>query len=367
MPLLAPRKILKSDVTEKFYKVKSKRMALGGFGEVYRGVALDSHQDPCAEVAIKVSLHPIAWHGEAYFGRLLARNDSVVQLLDAFPVLDGRGPARQVKYVLVFEWMSEGTVHDLLETDNTPRDEESVIASIRPLLELLALLHPRSICHGDITPRNVFVREGRLLLGDLGIAKQSLAEGRRRMHGAPPDDFAPPSTPDFFWSPSDDVYQIALLALSLLSGRTVKATDVSARSLRQLELSNWFEGWLYDALLARDRFRDAREALECLTFEPVRPARAPSSLYGQHIVITGTLPTMRRDRAEQRARRAGAAVQKDVNGATTLIVTGDSSHGMTGSNGGRKLFDAYRRLRRGQRIAIIDGRRLEMLLERERR
>lgn len=367
MPLLAPNKVLKSDVTEKFYKVKSQRVALGGFGEVYRGVALDAHHDPCGPVAIKVSLHPIAWHGEAYFGRLLAKNDSVVQLLDAFPVLDGRGAAKQVKYVLVFEWIDEGTVHDLLETNSEPWEEERVIECIRPLLELLALLHPRSICHGDITPRNVFVREGRLLLGDLGIAKQSLAEGRRRMHGAPPDDFAPPSTPDFFWSASDDIYQIALLALSLLSGRTMKATDVSARTLRQLEVSYWLEGWLYDALLAKDRFRDAREALDCLIFEPVRPARAPSSLYGQRIVITGSLPNMRRDKAEKKARRASAAVQKDVNGATTLMVTGESSHGTNGSNGGRKLFDAYRRLRRGQRIAIIDGRRFEMLLERERR
>lgn len=367
MPLLAPNKVLKSDVTEKFYKVKSKRVALGGFGEVYRGVALDAHHDPCGTVAIKVSLHPIAWHGEAYFGRLLAKNDSVVQLLDAFPLLDGRGAAKQVKYVLVFEWIDEGTVHDLLEANREPWEEERVIECIRPLLEVLDLLHPRSICHGDITARNVFVREGRLLLGDLGIAKQSLAEGRRRMHGAPPDEFAPPSTPEYFWSPSDDVYQVALLALALLSGRVVKASEVSTRQLRQLDISYWLMGWLYDALLAKDRFRDAREALECLTFEPVRPARAPSSLRDQRIVITGSLPSMKRERAEKRARRANAAVQKDVNGATTLIVTGESHNGMNQSNGGRKLFDAYRRLRRGQRIAIIDGRRFEMLLERERR
>lgn len=367
MPLLTRNRVLKSDVTEKFYKVKSNRVALGGFGEVYKGVVLDKHEDDCETVAIKVSLHPIAWHGEAYFGRLLARNENVVQLLDAFPVFDGWGSARKVKYVLVFEWMSDGTVHDLLESDDTPWEEDRVVACVRPLLDVLDLLHPRSICHGDITPRNVFVRDDRLLLGDLGITKQSLDEGRRRMHGAPPDEFAPPSTPEYFWSPSDDVYQIALLALSLLSGRPVKASEVSVRLLRRLEISDWLLGWLYDALLARDRFRDAREALECLTFEPVRPARAPSSLRDQRIVFTGSLPSMKRERAEARARRARAAVQRDVNGATTLIVTGAPQPGATGIQGGRKLFDAYRRLRRGQRIAIIDGHRFESLLAREGR
>lgn len=367
MPLLTRNRILKSDVTEKYYKVRSNRVAQGGFGEVYRGAVLDKNEDECEPVAIKVSLHPIAWHGEAYFGRLLTRNDSVVQLLDAFPVFDGWGNARKVKYVLVFEWMAEGTVADRLAQDDTAWDEDRVIESIRPLLEVLDLLHPRSICHGDITTRNVFIRDERLMLGDLGITRQSLAEGRRRMHGAPPDDFAPPSVPEYFWSPSDDVYQIALLALALLRGKTVKASEVTTLMLRRLEISDWFMGWLYDALLAKDRFRDAREALECLTFEPVRPARAPSSLRDQRIVITGSLPSMRRDRAEARARRARAAVQKDVNGATTLLVTGEPLGGASPSNGGRKLFDAYRRLRRGQRIAIIDGRRFELLLERERR
>jgi serine/threonine protein kinase len=92
------------------YKVASDKIAQGGVGEVYRGVELDDHRDPRTDVAIKVSLNPLAWHGEAYFGRLLSSEAHVVQLRDAFPLTDGAGPARLVEYVLVFDWMPGGTV-----------------------------------------------------------------------------------------------------------------------------------------------------------------------------------------------------------------------------------------------------------------
>lgn len=71
---------------------------------------------------------------------------------------------------------------------------------------------------------------------------------------------------------------------------------------------------------------------------------------------------MGRSVAKSRATLAGANVQNRVNGQTSLIVAGQPNPLMIGQRRGTKLFDAHRRIRRGQRIAIIDGRRFSALL-----
>ena len=301
-------------------------------------------------------MDPLTWHGEAYFGRLLSGHPHVVTLQDAFPLVDGIGQARLVKYILVFSWMDEGTVDDLLTDRPQHWSEETVVAQLAGFLEVLALLHRRGICHGDITPRNVFLQDGRLLLGDLGIAKQSLVDGPIELPGSTPQAFAPPDVDQFYWSPSEDVYQVGLIALSLLSGEVVTTYEVCGRLLKALEASDRMKGWIRDAVAERgERFEHASEAMAALLGEPVKPARSPSSLRDQGVVFTGRLP-MPRDEAKAEARAAGAVIQDYVSGATTLIVAGEPNPLQIGQKRGTKLFDAHRRIRRGQHIAIIGAK-----------
>lgn len=177
MPLLKKGSVIASDASGTCYRVTSARMAEGGFGEIYRGVELDDRRDPVRDVAINVLTNPLSWHGEAYFGRLLESHDRVVELFDAFQLVSESGAARLTRYLLVFEWMEDGTFWDLLSAGKGPVSAEAVAHQTGEILELLQLLHRRGICHGDITPRNVYLRDGELVLGDLGIAKQALADG----------------------------------------------------------------------------------------------------------------------------------------------------------------------------------------------
>src|ERR1700687_2760395 len=89
MPWLDQGRTLVSDVTQKRYQVTSERVARGGFGEVYRGIALSARRRAELDVALKVSLNPLTWHAEAYFGRLLSGHPRGVAMLDAFPLVDG--------------------------------------------------------------------------------------------------------------------------------------------------------------------------------------------------------------------------------------------------------------------------------------
>lgn len=362
MAWLSKNRVLCSDLTQTCYRVASGRVAQGGFGEIYGGFELDEHRDPLGPVAIKVSLHAASWHGEAYFGRLLSGHPHVVQLLDAFTLIDGSGSARLVKYVLVLEWMGNGTVADALRMPDAAWPEDRVVDQVAPLLRVLALLHGRGICHGDITPANVFISDGRLLLGDLGITKQSLVKGPMRMDGGTPDAFAPLDVQSFMWSPSEDVYQVGLIALSLLAGEVITSYEVSGRVLKALVASDQLKGWIRDAVSkGADRFEDAAEALGSLLAQPVKPTRAPSTLRDQRVVFTGKLAVPRLA-AQEGARRCGAHIQSRVGPTTTLIVAGQPNPLQIGQKAGTKLFDAHRRLRRGQSISIVNAKQFDRLL-----
>lgn len=361
MPLLKKSAVLGSDVSGNCYLVTTGRIAEGGFGEIYKGSLLDDRRDPLRDVAIKVMTNSLSWHGEAYFGRLLGGRERVVELVDAFQIASGAGATRLTKYLLVFEWMEQGTVWDFLESGKGPVPADAVAHQTGEILELLGLLHRRGICHGDITPRNVFLRHGELVLGDLGIAKQTLEDGPVFLDGSTPPVFAPPDSDGYSWTPSDDVYQLALIALSALAGEVVVSDEVCGRLLKSLVAEDALKGWIRDALAARgDRFVDAGEALAALREEPIRPAPVPRSLRDQRVVFTGKLSTTRAV-AQARAKASGATVQSRVSGSTSVIVAGQPNPLQIGQTHGTKLYDAHRRIRRGQTISILDEGRFNRL------
>jgi len=287
---------------------------------------------------------------------------SVVELVDAFQIVSGSGAVRLTKDLLIFEWMEDGTVWDFLHSGKGPVPAQAVAHQTGEILQLLQLLHRRGICHGDITPRNVYLRDGELVLGDLGIAKQGLDDGPVYLGASTPSVFAPLDSDGSSWTPSDDVYQLALIALSALAGEVVLTFEVCGRLLKSVEADDAFKGWMRDALAARgDRFIDAGEALASLRGDPIQPAPAPRTLNGQHVVFTGKLTTTR-GAAQAAAKAAGASVQSRVNGATSLVVAGQPNPLQIGQQHGTKLYDAHRRIRRGQRISIINEKKFTRLI-----
>ena len=308
MPWLRKGQLLRSNDSGRYYRVASTRRHQGGFGEVYQGFELDDHEDDGRTVAIKVTDHAVSWHGEAFFGRLLEGRPHVVPLVDSFVVPGKPGGPTPLKYVLVMPWLEDGTVDDLVEAGEA-WTEAAVLDGVRGLLEVLSLLHRRGICHGDITPRNVFVEGERLLLGDLGIAGLALDDGGLELIGETPEPYQPPDYNWGAWFPSADVYQVGLLALSLLSGEAQESWDVSGKTLKSLDASDHLKGWIREACSpAKRRFVDASDALTALDSVPVQPSTPPRKLKGHRVVLTGTLP-MARPEARRLLEAAGASYQ----------------------------------------------------------
>jgi serine/threonine protein kinase len=329
----------------------------GGFGQTYVGHRLSPSGRRTQEVAIKVCRSLEDWHGEAYFGRLLAGDPRVVELLDVFVDATGRGRRQRRRHILVFEYMEEGTVWDAAETGGLRWSEAKVRREIRALLTVLQRMHAVWILHRDIKPDNVYLREGRLVLGDFGISK--LQVDRHPLSGTVfESDFAPGNVrAGSVWGPHDDIYQVGLLAATLLSGEVWWNESVSIRAITALDASDAFKSWLWHATGARaKRYLDAADALAALAslrHIDMSPGRPPRSLRGHSVVLAGRMPGLPREEAAARARRAGARVQTTVTDSTTVVVVGSRSTG-GGAAEGLKLFGVRERLRAGQPITIID-------------
>ncbi|MAY97860.1 MAG: serine/threonine protein kinase [Nocardioides sp.] len=339
-------------------------MGKGGYGAVFDGHRVASDGRRLKRVCIKVCDSRHDWHGEAFFGELLAGDDRAVELLDAF-VMSTRSNGREVRrHVLVFEFMEEGTVHDSFQNGGTKAwTDARTIKELKRVLSLLARLHTAGITHRDLKPNNVYLRGGHFVVGDFGVSKLSLdGPGPANWEFAP--GVAPLSLAEgerSLWAPADDVYQVGLLAYALGRQEWTFNDEVDAALLADLYWDDWFQAWVWHATGARsNRYRDAVEALQALAELPhvdLKPGTAPKSLSGERVVFTGGIAGVPRHEARELARAAGASVQTRVNNNRTVLVRGDQDYWKTtGWDEGIKLFAVRELKRRGHRVRVISPR-----------
>ncbi|NMN97860.1 protein kinase domain-containing protein [Antrihabitans stalactiti] len=337
----------------------------GGFGQAYSAFRMsDDGKRPVAQVCVKVCQSADDWHGEAFFGKIVRGNDRAVQMLDSFVASTGSGRDQVRRHVLVFEYMSEGTVDDAVRgSGGVPWRETRVRKEIGGVLQLLAQMHNVGVTHRDLTPANVFLRDGHLVLGDFGITRMTLDPKRAEVTA-----FTPAYTPRVVWSrgrwgPAEDVFQLGLLTCTLLTGEVWTAERVN--TLRQLDVADDLKCWIWHATAASAKkyldAADASEALSSLKSVTVLPGRAPTSMFGQKVVFTGKLDHLTREQATRLVTQAGAQVQSSVGDTTTLLVRGPVRNALSEFEG-RKLFAVRERRRLGQPIRIITGRQLERLV-----
>ena len=336
-----------------------RKLRAGGFGTTYVGhrITRSGRLMALAKVCIKVCSSRRDWHGEAFFGELLADDPRVVRLRDAVVRTTGTGTSQRRKYILVFDFMEDGTVADAVARGDLRWSEARMRREIKALLSLLARLHDAGVTHRDLKPDNVYLRDGKLVVGDFGITKMDL--DTRPTFALSPKYAPKEAVATWRWGQADDVYQVGLLAATLVSGRTWGTETVSASAISRLPVSDEFKSWVWHATGARAKrywdAGDASDALDALRTTSLAPGRAPRSLAGQALVFTGAIDGLPRSEAGELARRAGAIVQSAVGDATTLVVAGRLKQDSAGANEGIKLFATRERLRRGQRIRVITG------------
>jgi serine/threonine protein kinase len=204
----------------------------GGFGEAYMAACLYDDHDSTEVGCLKVTRDKASWHGEAYFMGLLREEAHVVKMVDSFPALVGEGQAARMLFCIEMELIERGSVADAFANGEKAWEEDRVARQIRYLLKPLSILHRMYTPHRDITPGNIFLKNNiGLLLGDYGIARTALLKS-----GVVADAFNPAFIPPglgTFWDRSDDIYQVGLLAMTLLAGE-VQTNEVKKPAVNQL-------------------------------------------------------------------------------------------------------------------------------------
>ncbi|HZU71170.1 MAG TPA: hypothetical protein VE990_00230 [Acidimicrobiales bacterium] len=327
-------------------------LGAGGYADVFAGWRLGRTGRKRGAVCLKVSRDGTSWHGESYFGQLMGGDPRVVQLLDSFPHFTGNGAGRKTLFVLVFE-LEDQNVAEWFASGGTPWTESGARRELIGLLRVLEKLHRMGASHRDIKPDNVYVApHRRLKLGDFGVARHAPGGGPV---GA--SAFAIGFVPDSLrtgqrsrWYPSDDLYQLGLLILTVLTGETVYRA--SRRRIERLELSPDLETALVRATGPRgSRYQDAAEMLTALT-EPHAEVARPRSLAGKRVVFTGRLPIAHHE-AQARLAEVGGIYQAEVTGRTDVLVVGSPSPAYRRGRRGTKFADATRAIKAGKQIAII--------------
>lgn len=219
---LTVKSVIKNTLTNDTYQLVRK-LGEGGFGTAFKAeiVNEDGLGNP---VCIKITADPTSWHGEAFLGNFLRGSTRAVQILDSFPftfVTGRQRKRRRMLFATISELMTLGTVADWCANSNA-WPEKRVRREVRLLLETLDHLHFNGVSHRDITPFNVFLGPRSILkLGDFGIAAMA-----KLYRGAWVDAYNPafkPPNVTAFWTPADDIYQVGLLAMTLLKGDVVGA------------------------------------------------------------------------------------------------------------------------------------------------
>lgn len=363
-PRLRPGQTITNDDGRK-YCIQA-YIAGGGYGSVYRATAMSGRgQRKATTVCVKICASADDWHCEAHFGNLLSGYSEVVELLDSFAF--GTGAGRRTRYVLVTEYMPEGTVADLADDRDwhgwTPG---RVRREISRLLKVLALMHASGVTHRDIKPANVFIRDGHLVLGDFGISKHSLTPRRSAI-----DAYTPAYSPNNMderqnWATWVDIYQVGLLAGTLLTGNDFDSSHVGG--IRYLDIPDDLKCWMWHAT-AHHGLRyvsglQASQALRQLRDVDMRDKSGPKSIRGHHVTLTGRFAMGSQRKLAQMISRAGGTVQSTVTDKTTVLVRAGNMANTVGVGEGSKLFEVRERKRRGERIHVISEERLGALLER---
>lgn len=202
------------------------RVAAGGMGIVYRArdVALDR------PVAVKV-LRPelaTATARERFLreARILAR----LQHPNILPI--HRADERDGLPFYVMDFVEGATLADRLHAGPLPPVQAAEVTE--GLLAALAAAHAAGVVHRDVKPHNLFLLEGRVLLGDFGIAYDAESESLgltedglllgTREYMAPEQLRGEPA------SERSDQYSAAAVAYQAATGREWKALDTPAKA-----------------------------------------------------------------------------------------------------------------------------------------
>jgi serine/threonine protein kinase len=273
-------------------------LGIGGMGAVY----LARQERPRRYVAVKVLRPGIATNDETwqiFLARFRREADAAAALDHAniVPIYEF-GEQGSMAYI-VMPYLADGSLANYLTADNRLSIEE-VVSYIDQAAAALDYAHQHGIVHRDVKPSNLLLHpDGRLLLGDFGIARPLDAAdlpavatgfegGDLTMAGAAmgtPEFMAPEQVRGDAVSAASDTYALGAVAYTLLAGRT----PFSHPDISQVMSSQLSDSPPPLRSLRRDVSRDVEDAIAwAMAKDPShRPGSTGSFARALHAASTG--------------------------------------------------------------------------------
>jgi serine/threonine protein kinase len=231
----------------------------GGFGSVYRGLALSENNRPCA---IK----------ETYDVTPAARRQALMEAAILFTIKSAHLPEiydafeEQGRFYLVMQLIEGQNCAQLVKMRGGPCAEREVLDWLLPIADVLQELHSRNppVLHRDIKPANIIVQpQGQAVLVDFGLTRlYDPTVATRTLARAVSEGFSPLEQYVGQTSPRSDVYALAATMYFLLTAQVppaavARSMDDRLVPLRQLnpQISPQVAQAVFKALAVNDADR----------------------------------------------------------------------------------------------------------------
>lgn len=242
----------------------------GGFGSVYRGIALSEGNRPCA-IKETYDVTPAARRQALMEAAILftVKSDHLPQVYDAFEE-NGR-------FYLVMQLIEGQDCSQMVKAHGGPFSEQEVLAWLLPVADVLQELHGRNppVLHRDIKPANIILTpQGQAVLVDFGLTRlYDPSTQTQTMARAVSEGFSPLEQYIGQTSPQSDIYALAATMYFLLTAqvppasvaRSMQDTLVPPRQLNP-QLTPKIENVLLKAMAvnAEQRFASMQEFARAL-------------------------------------------------------------------------------------------------------
>ncbi len=180
----------------------------GAFGEVYLAVNRGGKA-----VALKLLTCAFAEDEIAATRQCINfKNEHFVEIFDLVKGPDGS------TWVLM-EYVLGDTLAGILQSEGR-LEKTLAVAWFRQLAEVLHALHLRNILHRDVKSSNVFLEEGKIKLGDVGLCTPLEPAGKASdaSQGIGTAEYGAPEVDEGVYSPRTDVYAAGILLYEMLVG-----------------------------------------------------------------------------------------------------------------------------------------------------
>lgn len=260
-----------------YFDRKAQMLGQGSFGKVFKGYLRKDNKSVAVKIIEKanmqkkkVSFSMVATECELM--RECAGKDRFVQLYD--------GVETNTNFALILEFCDGGNVQDGAMSVEGTLGETQVRVLMRQIVESIAYLHSKSICHRDVKPQNFFLMGNiarasvRVKLGDFGAAVR-LPKGKllKEQVGTPalmaPEVHLLPNR-SFGYDHKVDVWAIGVCMIFLLANE-YPFIDGQGRLLRERIIRGGSPLWEKNSF--DNLFQGFQEAVGMIKKRPSRAAR----------------------------------------------------------------------------------------------